>query len=185
MTGKTVDFLEILLSFKTLLIIAITMFLYSAVAIVINFFRPAEVIKKILPITLIAGIALVTAAVSLKVLKPYQWKRLLVFINPKSTTGARAITSSSPRSPSAREDSSGRVCPRYADISFSCPKRAHRLHILHQLRGTGVLRRGDHRELFVVYFITSSAHPNAKDKEGALIAAGVLAMFFTHFVINI
>lgn len=185
--GHPLEMFEILFNMKTLLVIAITMFIISAIAFVIRLFRPIDVIEKVLPVTLVTAISFIFSAVSMKVLKPYQWKRLLVFLNPefdKWGAGYNIIQSKIAVGSGGffgkglfrgTQNTLGFLPEKSTDFIFSI--------ICEELGFFG-------GSLIVIafgvyfYFIIRVIH-NAKDKEGMLIATGILAMFFTHFIINI
>lgn len=187
MGGNPIEMLEVMLSFNTLMIIAVVMFAYSLISIIIEFFRPVEVISKILPITLIVGVSFLFSAVAMKLLKPYQWKRLLVFLNPefdKYGAGYNIIQSKIAIGSGGffgkglfrgTQNNLGFLPEKSTDFIFSI--------ICEEL---GFFGGGIIIALFLLYFFYMiRTIQNAKDKEGMLISSGILAMFFIHFIINI
>jgi rod shape determining protein RodA len=185
--GEPVEFLEIILSFNTLMIISITMLVYSVIAIVIDFFNPVEILKKLLPFTLIVCLSFMTAGVVIKMLKDYQWKRIQVMINPefdRSKAGYNIIQSKIAIGSGGffgkglfrgTQNTLGFVPEKSTDFIYSI--------ISEELGFFGSCLV---MLLFVVYFYyIIRTIQSAKDKEGMLVAAGILAMFFTHYFVNI
>lgn len=185
--GKNIEFLDIFFNFNTLIIVSLTMFIYSLIAFLIDFFNPVEIISRLLPFTLITGISFVASAGALKVLKPYQWKRLLVFINPefdKYGAGYNIIQSKIAIGSGGlfgkgllqgTQNNLGFLPEKSTDFIFSI--------ISEEL---GFIGSALVLILFAVYFYyIIRVIQNAKDKEGTLVASGILAMFVIHFVINI
>jgi rod shape determining protein RodA len=185
--GGKIEILEIIFSFNSLLIISITMFLYSAVAIFIDFFNPVQIIKKLLPLTLIVGVSFFFSAVAIKVLKTYQWKRILVMINPefdKSGAGYNIIQSKIAIGSGGffgkglfrgTQNTLGFLPEKSTDFVFSI--------ISEELGFVGSFLV---MALFGIYFYyIIRTIQSAKDKEGTLVATGIMAMFFTHFIVNI
>ncbi len=185
--GKNIEILDMFFNFNTLIIVTLTMFVYSIIAFVIDFFNPVEIISRLLPVTIITGISFFVSAGALKVLKPYQWKRLLVFINPefdKYGSGYNIIQSKIAIGSGGffgkgllhgTQNNLGFLPEKSTDFIFSI--------ISEEL---GFLGSALVLILFFVYFYyIIKAIQDAKDKEGMLVASGILAMFFIHFVINI
>jgi rod shape determining protein RodA len=185
--GEPVEFLEIILSFNTLMIISITMMIYSVIAIIIDFFNPVEILKKLLPFTLIVCLSFMSSAVVIKMLKDYQWKRIQVMINPefdRSKAGYNIIQSKIAIGSGGffgkglfrgTQNTLGFVPEKSTDFIYSI--------ISEELGffGSCLIML-----LFVVYFYyIIRTIQSAKDKEGMLVSAGILAMFFTHFFVNI
>jgi rod shape determining protein RodA len=185
--GLPMDFLTILFSFEAMVGIAITMFIIAAIAFVIDLFRPLEIINKILPIPLVIGISFAVSAVSIKLLKPYQWRRLLVFLNPEFDrwgAGYNIIQSKIAVGSGGflgkglfrgTQNTLGFLPEKNTDFIFSI--------ISEEL---GFLGSGLIILLFLVYFyFIIRLIKEAKDKEGKLVASGILAMYFTHFAVNV
>ncbi len=185
--GSSLEVLDILLSFNTLLIVSITMFLYSIISLFIDFFSPVPIIKKLLPVTFIIGISFLFSAVAVKILKTYQWKRILVMISPefdKKGSGYNIIQSKIAIGSGGffgkglfrgTQNILGFLPEKHTDFIYSIIGEE-----LGFFGGSIIII------LFIIYFyyITKTIQ-SAKDKEGMLIASGILAMFFTHFFINI
>jgi rod shape determining protein RodA len=182
-----IEFFDIFFNFNTMLIIAVSMFLYTLVAVILEFFNPVEIIRKILPFTIIAGIGFGVAALSTMVLKPYQWKRLLVFLNPEFDrwgAGYNIIQSKIAIGSGGfagkgifrgTQNILGFLPEKSTDFIFSIISEESGF-----LGGTFVI------VLFCIYFYLIIRNiANAHDKEGMLISAGILGMFFIHFIINI
>lgn len=185
--GSSIDVLEILLSFNTLLVIGVAMMLITLVMLFIDFFNPVEILKKILPFTMIAGVAMLFSAVAVKVLKTYQWKRILVMINPefdRAGAGYNIIQSKIAIGSGGffgkglfrgTQNTLGFLPEKNTDFIFSII--SEELGFIGSLLIVG---------LFCLYFFyIIRTIQNAKDREGMLVATGILAMFFTHFLVNI
>ncbi|MGC8770098.1 MAG: rod shape-determining protein RodA [Brevinematia bacterium] len=185
--GKAVEILDIILSFNFFFLISLSLFLYSFITMFIDFFTPTKIIKKILPFTLIIGTAFLFSSAALKVLKPYQWKRILVMINPEFDSkgaGYNIIQSTIAIGSGGvfgkglfrgSQNTLGFLPEKNTDFIFSiiCEE-------LGFIGSTLILL------LFGLYFYNIfKAIRNTKDKEGMLVATGILAMFFTHFLVNI
>lgn len=185
--GSHIEVLEILLSFNTLFIVSLTMFLYSIIAIVIDFFTPVAFVKKLLPFTAVIGISFLFSSVAIKILKPYQWKRILVMISPefdRSGAGYNIIQSKIAIGSGGffgkglfrgTQNTLGFLPEKNTDFIFSI--------ISEELGFFGSCLVVVLFGIFFYYIIRTIQ--NAKDKEGMLVAAGILAMFFIHFAINI
>ncbi|OHD56255.1 MAG: rod shape-determining protein RodA [Spirochaetes bacterium GWF1_51_8] len=187
MFQSKIELFEIIFNFNTMLIVAISMFLYTIVAVVLEFFNPVEIIRKILPFTVIAGISFGVGAVSTVLLKPYQWKRLLVFLNPEFDrwgAGYNIIQSKIAIGSGGfagkgifrgTQNILGFLPEKSTDFIFSIISEESGF-----LGGTIVIA------LFCIYFLyILRTVSNANDKEGMLISAGILGMFFIHFLVNI
>ncbi len=185
--GSNIEILEILFNFNTFFIIALTMFLYSTIAIIIDFFRPVKIVKTILPYTICSAITFFISSIALKIFKPYMWNRILVMFSPefdKSGAGYNIIQSKIAIGSGGffgkgffhgTQNILGFLPEKNTDFIFS---------IISEEIGFvgGCLIIG----LFAFYFyIIIRTVQSAKDKEGMLIASGILAMFFVHLFINL
>ena len=184
--GAHIEILDIAFSFNVLIIIAIVFFVYTIIAIGIEFFNPIDITRKILPYAIIGGSSFLISAVALKILKPYQWKRLLVFLNPefdKLGAGYNLIQSKIAIGSGGffgkgifrgTQNILGFLPEKGTDFIFSIIGEE-----------VGFFGGGLVLILFAVYFYYNiKTITSAKDREGMLIASGILAMFFTHFIIN-
>jgi rod shape determining protein RodA len=185
--GSPIEILDILLSFNFFFLISFSLFLYSFVFLFIDFFTPAPVVRKILPFTLIIATSFFFSAAAIKVLKPYQWKRILVMINPEfdSKGAGYNIIQSKIAIGSGGFFGKGLFRGTQNILGFLPEKNTDFIFsiICEELGFVGsTLVIG----LFLLYFYyILRTIRQAKDKEGMLIATGILAMFFTHFVVNI
>ncbi len=185
--GKPVEILDIILSFNFFFLISLSLFLYSFITMFIDFFTPTKIIKKILPFTLIIATSFLFSAAALKVLKTYQWKRILVMINPEFDSkgaGYNIIQSNIAIGSGGifgkglfrgSQNTLGFLPEKNTDFIFSI--------ICEEL---GFIGASFIFLLFGIYFYNMfKAMRNTKDKEGMLVIGGILAMFFTHFIVNI
>ncbi|MGC8765700.1 MAG: rod shape-determining protein RodA [Brevinematia bacterium] len=185
--GNNIQILDILLSFNFFFLISLSLFLYSFITLFIDFFTPTKIIKKILPFTLVIATSFIFSAAAIKVLKSYQWKRILVMINPefdKKGAGYNIIQSEIAIGSGGifgkglfrgSQNVLGFLPEKNTDFIFSI--------ICEEL---GFLGSIFILLLFFIYFYNIfRVIRNAKDKEGMLVATGILAMFFTHFIVNI
>jgi len=181
-----VPVIDILIDFKTLLSVALALLLYSLFTAVIDFFNPVPWIKKILPISLFSGMGFVMAAAAVKVLKPYQWKRILVMINPefdRAGAGYNVIQSRIAIGSGGifgkglfrgTQNQLGFLPEKDTDFIFSI--------ICEELGLIGAILV---LSLFFLYFSSMfTIIKEAKDKEGVLVTVGIFTMFATHVIIN-
>lgn len=185
--GASMKFFDLMLSFETMLIIAVTMFAYSGIAVLINTFRPVEIVKKILPFTIITGISFFVSAVGIKVLKEYQWKRLLVFINPEfDHWGAGYNIIQSKISIGSGGFLGQGIFRGTQNILGFLPEKSTDFVFSILAEEMGFFGASIVIGLFAYYFyLLLKAIQSSKDTTGKLICAGVLAMFFIHFFINV
>lgn len=185
--GVKVELIEVLLNYNTLLFISIAMFLYSAAALIIDFFNPVPIIQKLLPITLIVGVSFFVSSLAFRVLKPYQWKRLLVTISPefdKAGSGYNIIQSKIAIGSGGffgkglfrgTQNKLGFLPEKNTDFIFSIISEE-----------TGFFGASIVIGLFMLYlFYIFRTIQTAKDKEGMLVSTGLFAMFGIHFLINV
>lgn len=185
--GGRIGFIEAALHFNTLIIISGIALLYSLIAIGIEFFNPIPVLRKILPVTLIIGLAFFGGAMAVKVLKPYQWKRLLVMISPefdRAGAGYNIIQSKIAIGSGGllgkglfrgTQNKLGFLPEKSTDFIYSIISEE-----LGFVGSAGIIG------LFLLYFFyIIRTIQNSKDKDGMLVATGLLAMFGIHFIINI
>ncbi len=187
MGGKELAFFKGLFSFSTLLAVTLVTFLYSLVSIIIGFFHPVKIISKILPFTLIIGSTSLFSATAIKVLKPYQWKRLLAFVSPELDRWGAGynIIQSMIAVGSGRFRGKGIFRGSQNTLGF-LPEKSTDFIFSIISEELGFLGASLIMGLFVAYFYyINKTINNAKDKEGMLIATGIFAMFFIHFIINV
>ena len=182
-----IEIFDILFNFNTMLIIAIAMFLYTLVAVILEFFNPVEIIRKILPFTIIAGIGFGVAAVSNVILKPYQWKRLLVFLNPEFDRWGAGYNIIQSKIAIGSGGFAGKGIFRGTqNLLGFLPEKSTDFIFSIISEEAGFLGGAFVIALFCIYFfMIIRTIANAHDKEGMLISAGILGMFFIHFIINI
>ncbi len=185
--GNHIEILDIILSFNFFFLISLSLFLYSFITLFIDFFTPTQIIKKILPFTLIIATSFFFSSAAIKILKPYQWKRILVMINPefdRKGAGYNIIQSEIAIGSGGffgkglfrgSQNILGFLPEKNTDFIFAI--------ICEELGFVGSMII---LLLFFVYLYNIfKVIRNAKDKEGMLVATGILTMFFTHFIVNI
>ncbi len=185
--GSTNSIIETVLNANTFLVISIVMFLYTVIIFVIEFFQSMKISRKILPITTIIGSSCLILAAAFKIFKPYMWNRILMMFSPeydKSGAGYNIIQSKIAIGSGGffgrgifqgTQNILGFLPEKSTDFIFA---------IICEELGFfgGILILG----LFGLYFYNiSRTIQNAKDKEGMLVASGILAMFFIHLFINV
>ncbi len=177
---------DMLIDFKTLFSIALALLLYSLFTAVIDFFNPVAWIKKILPFSIFSGMGFLMAAAAVKVLKAYQWKRILVMINPdfdRAGAGYNVIQSRIAIGSGGlfgkglfrgTQNQLGFLPEKDTDFIFSI--------ICEEMGLVGALLV---LGLFFLYFsYMYTIIKEAKDKEGVLVTVGIFAMFAAHVIIN-
>jgi rod shape determining protein RodA len=185
--GVSIGWIDFLLNFKTLGILSGTLLLYAALVLLVNFFRPIALMQRLVPAALISGISLLTAAAAIRVLKPFQWLRFLVLISPefdKNGAGYNIIQSKIAIGSGGlfgkglfqgTQNTLGFLPEKNTDFIFSVIGEE-----------TGFFGTSLVIGLFVFYlFNLVRTLQNARDREGMLAAAGLLALFGTHFLVNI
>ncbi len=185
--GSANPIIETVLSAGTFFVIAIVMFLYSLIIIIIEFFQSMKISKKILPITTIVGVSCLILAISFRIFKPYMWNRIMIMISPefdKSGAGYNIIQSKIAIGSGGffgrglfqgTQNILGFLPEKSTDFIYSiiCEE-------LGFIGGFLILI------LFGIYlYYISRTIQNAKDKEGMLVASGILAMLFIHLFINV
>lgn len=178
--------IDMLIDFKTLFSIAMALLLYSLFTAIIDFFNPVDWIKKILPFSIFSGMGFLMAAGAVKVLKSYQWKRILVMINPefdKAGAGYNVIQSRIAIGSGGlfgkglfrgTQNQLGFLPEKDTDFIFSII--CEELGLIGALLVLG---------LFFLYFSYMFAIiKEAKDKEGTLVTIGIFTMFASHVIIN-
>ncbi|URA10417.1 rod shape-determining protein RodA [Thermospira aquatica] len=186
MGNPPLPLIDLLIDFKTLFSIAVALLLYSLFTAVIDFFNPVGWIKKILPFSIFSGMGFLMAVGAVKVLKAYQWKRILVMINPefdKAGAGYNVIQSRIAIGSGGlfgkglfrgTQNQLGFLPEKDTDFIFSII--CEEMGLLGALLVLG---------LFFLYFsYMYTIIKEAKDKEGVLVTVGIFAMFATHVIIN-
>lgn len=185
--GRALSFFDGLFSFNTLLAVTLVTFLYSAVSIIIGFFHPVKIIARVLPFTLMIGSTTLFSALAIKVLKPYQWKRLLAFVSPELDRWGAGynIIQSMIAVGSGRFRGKGIFRGSQNTLGF-LPEKSTDFIFSIISEELGFIGASFIMFLFITYFYyINKTIQNAKDKEGMLVATGIFAMFFIHFIINV
>lgn len=181
-----IPLIDLLIDFKTLFSVALALLLYSFFTFIIDFFNPVTWIKKILPLSVFSGMGFLMASAAVMLLKNYQWKRILVMINPefdKAGAGYNVLQSRIAIGSGGifgkglfrgTQNQLGFLPEKDTDFIFSI--------ICEELGLAGaILVLG----LFFLYFsYMYTIIKEAKDKEGTLITVGILTMFAAHLIIN-
>jgi rod shape determining protein RodA len=185
--GVSNPIIETLFSSGTFFVISIVMFLYTLIIVIIEFFQSTKISKKMLPVTTIIGISCLILAVAFKFFKPYMWNRIMMMFSPefdKSGAGYNIIQSKIAIGSGGffgrglfqgTQNILGFLPEKSTDFIYSiiCEE-------LGFIGGFLILL------LFGIYFYyINRTIQNAKDKEGMLVASGILAMLFIHLFINV
>lgn len=178
---------EIFFNTNTLFSIAIILLSYATIAFVIELFNPVPWINKFTRSALVLGLGFSMTALTGKILKPYQWDRLLVFINPevdKLRSGYNIIQSQIAIGAGeimgkglfkGSQNKLGFLPEKHTDFIFAILAEE-----------TGFL--GAFSLIFIYGFYLILMYRTiifSKDHEGTYIATGILAMYATHILINI
>lgn len=184
---STPSFLGLILDANTFFALSLILLIYAFITFIIELIQPIAWISKFTAGSTIIGISFLTTGMLAKVLKPYQWNRLLVFINPefdKLGAGYNTIQSQIAIGSGGLfgqglfqgpQNLRGFLPEKHTDFIFS---------ILAEETGfLGSLLVLILYGLFFSFIIKVMI--SAKDKEGSYIATGLLAMYITHIAINI
>ncbi len=184
---SNIAILDILLTPSTFLAIAIILLIYAGITFVIELIQPIQWMHQFTGASLIGGLSFLAMGVLSTVLKPYQWNRLLVFINPefdrlgagyniiqsKIAIGAGGLTGQGIFQ--GTQNLRGFLPEKHTDFIFAI-----------------IAEESGFFGCFIVILLYASycfliikTLVAAKDKEGALMASGILAIFITHIGINI
>lgn len=185
--GNINPVIETILNANTFFIISIVMFLYTLIIFVIEFFQSMSISKKILPVTTIVGSSCLILAVSFKIFKPYMWNRILMMFSPefdKSGAGYNIIQS---KIAIGSGGFFGRgIFQGTQNILGFLPEKSTDFIFAIICEELGFLGGFLILGLFGLYLYNiSRTIQNAKDKEGMLVASGILAMLFIHLFINV
>ncbi|MGL5955753.1 MAG: FtsW/RodA/SpoVE family cell cycle protein [Brevinema sp.] len=186
-TFDNIALLDIMLSPNTFIAIAVILLMYAIITFGIELIQPIPWIHLFTRISLILGLSFLSMGVASALLKPYQWNRLLVFINPEFdrlgsgyniiqsqiAIGAGGLTGQGIFQGS--QNLRGFLPEKHTDFIFAI--------IAEETGFLGsifvILLYGIYCILIVRTILSS------KDAEGSYIVAGILAMFATHIGINI
>lgn len=184
---EAVSFLEVFFQPNTFFAFAIILLAYTVIAFIIELFKPIELVSRFMRIAYIFGLAFLASGAATKVLRPYQWSRLLIFINPEFDrlgTGYNVLQAQIAIGAGGwfgqglfqGTQNLRRFLPeKHTDFIFAI--------IAEELGFMGaffVLGLYMYYMGLIIKTILSS-----KDTEGSLVAGGIMAMFATHVFINI
>lgn len=179
--------LDILLSASTFIAIAIILLIYAIITFIIELIQPISWINRFTRGSLVMGLSFLGMGIVSAILKPYQWNRLLVFINPEFdrlgsgynvlqaqiAIGSGGLTGQGLFN--GTQNLRGFLPEKHTDFIFAIISEewgfigAFFVIFLYMVYC-----------IFIVRTILSS-----KDAEGSYIAGGILALFVTHLFINI
>ncbi len=185
--NENIPFLDTLLSQGTFIAISVILLIYAVIAFIIELIQPIPWLGRFTRISIIMGLAFLTMGIATTILKPYQWNRLLVFINPEFdrlgsgynviqsqiAIGSGGLTGQGLFQGS--QNLRGFLPEKHTDFIFAI--------ISEEWGFVGsfivIVLYGIYSILIVRTILAS------KDPEGAYISTGILAMFITHIAINI
>ncbi|MGL4387792.1 MAG: FtsW/RodA/SpoVE family cell cycle protein, partial [Brevinema sp.] len=178
---------EILLDPNTFFAMALILLIYAFISFLIELIQQISWLNKFIRGSSIVGVSFLLTGFIEKFLKPYQWNRLLVFLNPEfDRLGAGYNTIQSQIAIGSggflgqgifkgSQNLRGFLPEKHTDFIFS---------ILSEETGfLGSLFVIILYALFLTFIIKVVI--SAKDKEGSYIAGGLLAMYASHLCINI
>ncbi|MGL5722201.1 MAG: rod shape-determining protein RodA [Brevinema sp.] len=178
---------DFLLSSNNFLMISFVCLAYTVFAFLFSLFKPVEIIHRFLRPSYLIGLPFLVSAAATKILKPYQWSRLLIFINPEFDrlgTGYNVLQAQIAIGAGGwfgqglfqGTQNLRRFLPeKHTDFIFAIIAEE-----------TGFVGSFFVLLLYMVYTgLIIKTIFSAKDTEGCLVASGILAMFICHIVINI
>lgn len=184
---EPIPIFDILLNPNTFLAFAVIFMIYAFITFTIELLQPIHGIQKFTRISLILGFSFLTMGILSFVLKPYQWNRLLVFINPEFdrlgsgyniiqsqiAIGAGGLTGQGLFQ--GTQNLRGFLPEKHTDFIFAIIAEE-----------SGFLGCFLVIILYLAYcLLIIRTIVSSKDPEGSYIATGILALFFTHLGINI
>ena len=179
--------LDILLHPSTFFAIATILLLYATITFIIELIQPASWINKFTRASMVTGLAFLTMGIVSYVLKPYQWNRLLVFINPEfDRLGSGYNTIQSQIAIGAGGMFGQGLFKGSQNLRGFLPEKHTDFIFAIIAEETGFVGCFVVMALYAFYsYLIVKTINLAKDLEGAYIASGILAMFITHIGINI
>ena len=184
---NNIAILDILLTPSTFLAIAIILLIYAAITFIIELIQPIPWIHQFTGASLIGGLSFLAMGVLSSVLKSYQWNRLLVFINPEfDRLGAGYNSIQSQIAIGAGGLTGQGIFKGSQNLRGFLPEKHTDFIFAIIAEESGFLGCFIVIFLYAVYcFLIIKTLIASKDKEGALMASGILAIFMTHIGINI
>ncbi len=178
---------DVLLNPNTFVAVAIILLIYAVITFIIELIHPIAWINKYTQASLIGGFSFLVMGIASNMLKPYQWNRLLVFLNPEIdrlgsgynvlqaqiAIGAGGLTGQGLFKGS--QNLRGFLPEKHTDFIFAIIAEEW-----------GFIGSFLVIALFTTYCILIARTIfSSKDSEGSYIATGVLAMFLMHIFVNI
>ena len=184
---SNIALLDILLKSSTFFAIAIILLIYAGITFFIELIQPIPWINKFTSASLILGISFFTMGILSFILKPYQWNRLLVFINPEfDRLGAGYNTIQSQIAIGAGGLSGQGIFQGTQNLRGFLPEKHTDFIFAIIAEESGFLRCFFVIFLYATYcLLIIKTLITSKDQEGAFMASGILAIFVTHIGINI
>ncbi|MGL4367665.1 MAG: FtsW/RodA/SpoVE family cell cycle protein [Brevinemataceae bacterium] len=179
--------IEILLSPKTFLAIAIIFLIYTVITFIIELLQPIPWISKFTKISLMIGVSFLMTSIISRVMKPYQWNRLFVFINPEFDKLGSGYNSIQAQIAIGAGGAFGQgILKGSQNLRGFLPEKHTDFIFAILAEETGFFGSSFVVLLYALYtWLIVKTIISAKDPEGAYIACGLLAMYVTHIFINI
>ncbi|MGL5254440.1 MAG: rod shape-determining protein RodA [Brevinema sp.] len=184
---ESINIWEFFLSPNNFLMISFICLTYTVFAFLFSLFKPIEIINRFLRPSYLIGFPFLVSALVAKILKPYQWSRLLIFINPEFDrlgTGYNVLQAQIAIGAGGwfgqglfrGTQNLRRFLPeKHTDFIFAIIAEE-----------TGFIGSFLVLLLYMIYIgLIIKTIFSAKDSEGCFVASGILAMFICHIVINI
>ena len=184
---NNITILDILLTPSTFLAISIILLMYAGITFIIELIQPIPWIHQFTGASLISGLSFLAMGILSSVLKSYQWNRLLVFINPEfDRLGAGYNIIQSQIAIGAGGLTGQGIFKGTQNLRGFLPEKHTDFIFAIIAEESGFLGCFFVISLYAAYCILIiKTLVASKDKEGALIASGILAIFMTHIGINI
>lgn len=185
--NSPIAILDILLLPNTFFAIATILLVYTVITFVIELFQPIAWINKFTTGSFIIGISFLMSGIATKILKPYQWSRLLVFINPEfDRLGAGYNIIQAQIAIGSGGFSGQGFFNGTQNLRRFLPEKHTDFIYAIIAEETGFIGSFLVVFLYIIYFsMMIKIIFSAKDIEGSFIATGIFTMFAIHTIINI
>lgn len=179
--------LDIILVPSTFFALAVILLIYALITFIIELIQPIPWINKFTRGSLILGASLFFTGLAGKILKPYQWNRLLVFINPEFDRLGSGYNSIQSQIAIGSGGLLGRgIFKGSQNLRGFLPEKHTDFIFAILAEETGFVGCIFVLFLYGLYFyLIIRVIFTAKDLEGSYIATGILALYATHTIINI
>jgi len=185
--NNTIPILDIILVPSTFFALAVILLIYAFITFIIELIQPIPWISNFTNGSLILGLSFLFTGVAGKLLKPYQWNRLLVFINPEFDRLGSGYNSIQSQIAIGAGGLFGQgILKGSQNLRGFLPEKHTDFIFAILAEETGFIGCIFILILYGIYFtLIIKVILTAKDLEGSYIATGILALYATHMIINI